>query len=77
VGGAASVVIGTEAGKELGQAAGEGSWDSEMPNRAQYTEEINRSDQAGLPASIGTGTGGAAIDTRDMAASLRRASRAI
>lgn len=67
LGGAEAVGTGTQAGKELGQTANRRLDASGMPNRADLVEEANRDDEAGLPASIGTGSAGAAINTKAMA----------
>lgn len=68
LGGAEAVGTGTMQGKELGQTANRRlNPVSGMPNRSDLTEEANRDDQAGLPASVGTGSAGAAINTEAMA----------
>jgi hypothetical protein len=57
------VGTGTQAGKELGQTANRRLDASGMPNRSDLTEEYHDRDEAGVPASFGTGSAGAAIDT--------------
>src|SRR6185437_8649947 len=52
---------------ELGQTANRRLDASGMPNRSDLTEEANRRDEAGLPASLGTGSAGAAINTKAVA----------
>lgn len=66
LGGAEAVGTGTQAGKELGQTANKRLKPSGMPNRADLTAEYHDRDEAGVPASFGTGSAGAAIDTDAM-----------
>jgi hypothetical protein len=63
LGGAEAVGMGTQAGKELGQTTNRRLKPSGMPDRSDLAEKRTQRDAAGVPASLGTGSAGAAIDT--------------